>query len=64
MAYGISGDNPSVINGLNTANLSLIELRVISNYLAVLAAGGTDTQQIARNDEALALAQQIPVPSA
>lgn len=63
MATGIAGDSITVVGGYNVADLQLIELRVISAFLAAQNTSG-DTQQNLRNDEALVLAQPIPIPSA
>lgn len=64
MAIGLAGDSPSITAGEQTAQLSLVEQRVISNLLQSLL-GTTQTideLRVLRNDQGFELGVPLPIP--
>lgn len=61
MPIGLSGDNQSVTAGEQTAQLSLIEQRVLSQLLQMQAPTTDELRQL-RNDIANELGIPVPVP--
>lgn len=65
MAIGLAGDTPSTTAGEQTAQLNLVEMRVMSNLLQSLlgTTQGVDDLRVLRNDQGFELGiTPLPIP--